>query len=445
MVKELKITTKYKKDLKAYKHKPDILQELNKVIDILLSGGTLPEKYKNHTLGGNLKDINDCHVKPNDVLLYKINETEVTLVRFGPHNKLELTENNKKDVNIMKLYMREINKENEENEVMALLKGIPKEDIDHWQTDLYLRKTPEVTSKVINKLPDTYKKNVTTFRDNIDHDIWYEIPFVFPRQVNRKGVKESLDLDAERYLHVLIGQLQSELMKDNNFEYIDIDYDDKYVIIELILSGTNDNEYIARVPFTELHLGKFNKIEDDVQWILDSYTYINESVITEETVNLPKTLYMSVTGNNMNIPVTDEWPSGKKVWNIGNHNPYIKDGYVIVCNVREHSIVPETLEFVYVGADNAKALHKEAGRHTVNDKNYKKYLVADINLDESVITEDEIETWDVSFWDAEEQESYDTKTVRMTKDEVKKYVDKLNAKRTERDKENGSFYDYVLA
>jgi mRNA-degrading endonuclease YafQ of YafQ-DinJ toxin-antitoxin module len=46
MGKELKITTKYKKDLKAYKHKPDILQELNKVIDILLSGETLPEKYK---------------------------------------------------------------------------------------------------------------------------------------------------------------------------------------------------------------------------------------------------------------------------------------------------------------------------------------------------------------------------------------------------------------
>jgi hypothetical protein len=30
----------------------------------------------------------------------------------------------------------------------------------------------------------------------------------------------------------------------------------------------------------------------------------------------------------------------------------------------------------------------------------------------------------------------------MTKDEVKKYVDKLNAKRTEREKENGSFYDW---
>ena len=349
MVKELKITTKYKKDLKAYKHKPDILQELNKVIDILLSGGTLPEKYKNHTLGGNLKDINDCHVKPNDVLLYKINETEVTLVRFGPHNKLELTENNKKDVNIMKLYMREINQE--DFDVMSLLKDIPEEDIDHWQTDLYLHKTPEVTAKVINKLPDTYKKNVTTFRDNIDHDIWYEIPFIFPAGRNRKGVKESLD----------------------------------------------------------------------------------------------KTLPILFSGNNIDVTVTDKWPTGKKVWNIGNHNPYIKDGYVIVCNVREHSIIPETLEFVYVGADNAKALHKEAGRHTVNDKNYKKYLVTDIDLDESVITEDEIETWDVSFWDAEEQESYDTKTVRMTKDEVKKYVDKLNAKRTEREKENGCFYDYVLA
>ena len=88
----------------------------------------------------------------------------------------------------MKLYMKELN--NEENEIMSLLKGIPEEDIDHHETDLYLRKTPEVTAKVINKLPDTYKKNVTTFIDDIDHVTWYEIPFVFPRGKRRKHIEE---------------------------------------------------------------------------------------------------------------------------------------------------------------------------------------------------------------------------------------------------------------
>ena len=89
-----------------------------------------------------------------------------------------------------KLHIKENNTNS--NDVMSLLKGIPEKDIDHYETDLYLRKTPEVTKKVIDKLPDVYKKNVTTFIDNIDHVEWYEIPFVFPKDRNRKGVTESI-------------------------------------------------------------------------------------------------------------------------------------------------------------------------------------------------------------------------------------------------------------
>lgn len=239
---------------------------------------------------------------------------------------------------------------------MIALKDIPDKDIDHYETDLYLRKTPATTKLIQTVLPDSFKKNVTTFIDNIDKVPWYEIPFAFPVERNRKG---------------------------------------KVV----------------------------------------------------ESVNLPKTLSIEYMSGIRYVPVTDKWPTGKQIWNIGSHNPYIKDGYVIVCNVRDYNVIPETLEFVYVGPENAKALHKRAGRGTVNDKNYTKYLVTDIDLDETILNEDEdnVETWDVSFWDAVEQESYDLRTVHMTRDEVKDYVDKLNARRSEYDKENGSFYDYVLA
>jgi hypothetical protein len=50
-------------------------------------------------------------------------------------------------------------------------------DIDHHESDLYLRKN-ENSTKLVNEYE--FKQNVTTFRDNIDHVLWYEIPFQYP-------------------------------------------------------------------------------------------------------------------------------------------------------------------------------------------------------------------------------------------------------------------------
>ena len=56
------------------------------------------------------------------------------------------------------------------------VKRIPKNEIDHHYSDLYLKVTP--TSR---KLVDEYewRGNVTTFRDQIEGKLWYEIPFAF--------------------------------------------------------------------------------------------------------------------------------------------------------------------------------------------------------------------------------------------------------------------------
>ena len=99
--------------------------------------------------------------------------------------------------------------------------------------------------------------------------------------------------------------------------------------------------------------------------------------------NNSKTFPIEFMSGLIDVPVTNKWPSGKKIWNIGSHNRYIDKGYVIVCNTRDYRVIPETLEFVYVGPENAKALHKRAGRGTVDSKNYTKYLVKDIDLDET--------------------------------------------------------------
>ncbi len=53
--------------------------------------------------------------------------------------------------------------------------GVPEADIDHHDSDLYVKVTP-----LSRKWLDSYKfkNNVTTFRSNIEpHDLWYDVPF----------------------------------------------------------------------------------------------------------------------------------------------------------------------------------------------------------------------------------------------------------------------------
>ncbi len=56
------------------------------------------------------------------------------------------------------------------------IKTLPAKDIDHHESDLYLRKTAK-SIKLISEYE--FKNNVSWFRCAIEHDIWYEIPFAY--------------------------------------------------------------------------------------------------------------------------------------------------------------------------------------------------------------------------------------------------------------------------
>lgn len=55
-----------------------------------------------------------------------------------------------------------------------IIKEVPKEYIDHHCSDLYVKVTFQ-TSKIINNY-ENYEM-VSIFKDNIDHEKWYDIPF----------------------------------------------------------------------------------------------------------------------------------------------------------------------------------------------------------------------------------------------------------------------------
>lgn len=76
---------------KQYKKLSSSDQELLKDVIILLTKNTeLEEKYKDHKLTGNFKDLRECHVKLDLLLIYKINDDilELALVQVGNHSSL---------------------------------------------------------------------------------------------------------------------------------------------------------------------------------------------------------------------------------------------------------------------------------------------------------------------------------------------------------------------
>lgn len=66
------------------------MEDVDKIIQRLLNGEKLEEKYHDHQLSGTLKNFRDCHIHPDLVLIYKIEEDILllTAVNIGSHSNL---------------------------------------------------------------------------------------------------------------------------------------------------------------------------------------------------------------------------------------------------------------------------------------------------------------------------------------------------------------------
>ena len=90
MMYTLKFTTAYKKSYKLMKKRGLDLSLLDEVVDVLHRGLTLDEKYHDHELTGSFNGFRECHIKPDWLLIYLI-ENDVltlTLVDTGTHSDI---------------------------------------------------------------------------------------------------------------------------------------------------------------------------------------------------------------------------------------------------------------------------------------------------------------------------------------------------------------------
>ena len=80
--------TQFKRDVKLAAKRGKDMTKLRDLI-LLLAGETpLPSRYKDHPLSGEWKHHRDSHIEPDWLLLYKIDDNDLYLVRTGTHADL---------------------------------------------------------------------------------------------------------------------------------------------------------------------------------------------------------------------------------------------------------------------------------------------------------------------------------------------------------------------
>lgn len=86
----IKYHTLFKKDFKRIKKRGYDISRFEKIVELLANEVPLPEQFKDHNLSGNYNGFRECHIAPDWLLIYQVNNNELVLVlsRTGSHSDL---------------------------------------------------------------------------------------------------------------------------------------------------------------------------------------------------------------------------------------------------------------------------------------------------------------------------------------------------------------------
>ncbi len=86
----LRTTSKFRKDYRLAKKRGLDLDLLEKVIDHLLNEKPLDKKHRDHALTGNYIGFRECHIQPDWLLIYAVDQGQLVLTaaRTGTHSDL---------------------------------------------------------------------------------------------------------------------------------------------------------------------------------------------------------------------------------------------------------------------------------------------------------------------------------------------------------------------
>ena len=83
-------TSQFKKDVKRAAKRGKAMHKLKEVMEWLIDGHPLPSALGDHPLRGDFAGSRDCHIEPDWVLIYTLNQNgeHVCFERTGSHSDL---------------------------------------------------------------------------------------------------------------------------------------------------------------------------------------------------------------------------------------------------------------------------------------------------------------------------------------------------------------------
>lgn len=84
------LSNRFKKDLKLAAKRGLDLAELEAVVNRLTAQQPLPDKNRDHTLTGDYIGFRECHIRPDWLLVYRVDGEDLVLFLFrtGSHTDL---------------------------------------------------------------------------------------------------------------------------------------------------------------------------------------------------------------------------------------------------------------------------------------------------------------------------------------------------------------------
>ncbi len=86
----VKLTNQFKKDYKLAMKRGLKIELLDEIVALLAMGEPLPERNRDHALTGNWIGHRECHIQPDWLLIYRIEDDVLVLnlTRTGTHSDL---------------------------------------------------------------------------------------------------------------------------------------------------------------------------------------------------------------------------------------------------------------------------------------------------------------------------------------------------------------------
>ena len=83
-------SSKFRRDVRRCQRQHKNMEKFKTIHELLIAGKPLPSKYKDHLLIGTWVNHRECHLEPDWLLIYRINEGEqlIEYVRMGNHAEL---------------------------------------------------------------------------------------------------------------------------------------------------------------------------------------------------------------------------------------------------------------------------------------------------------------------------------------------------------------------